>query len=124
MLRERLHKPNWFSASRARTPSRMAAFDDIRQAFALLTVLPGEPFRQVTPMPAARAWWLYPFYLALGLPRDLIDTVAGGFNYIPIINLPVVLGGAALLPLGLVAGVGLRVSADGRGAFQLETAWR
>jgi hypothetical protein len=52
----------------------------------LLTEIPGRPFLTVDPPPRALAWWKFPFYAALGAPRDLIDTIAGGFSYVPIIS--------------------------------------
>lgn len=64
----------------------------------LLTELPGRPFLPVTPMPQARAWWKYPVYAAVGLPRDLIDAAVGGLNFIPILNIPIVMGGYEVVP--------------------------
>lgn len=64
----------------------------------ILTALPGQPFRPMTPMPLARAWWKYPLYAVAGLPRDLIDTLAGGLNFVPLVNIPVVMGGYELVP--------------------------
>ena len=56
----------------------------------LLAEVPGKPFRQVIPTPLASAWWKYPFYAVLGLPRDLADAVFGGISFVPLINLPLV----------------------------------
>ena len=55
----------------------------------LVTELPGKPLKQVSPPPRSAAWWKYPFYLVLGLPRDLADSVVGAFSKIPIISVPV-----------------------------------
>ena len=67
----------------------------------LLSELPGQPMRQVTPMPLARAWWKYPFYATLGLPRDLLDGLMGCLNYVPFLSIPVVMGAYELVPTQL-----------------------
>jgi len=56
----------------------------------LLTVIPGKEERQATPLPLAHAWWKVPFYVAVGLPRDLVDGLMGWFSYVPILNMPLV----------------------------------
>lgn len=56
----------------------------------LLTEVPGKPFKQVTPIPRARAWWKYPLYVAVGLPRDLIDAGFGAMSNVPFFNIPFV----------------------------------
>lgn len=53
----------------------------------LLTEVPGKPFRQVDPPPRSLAWWKHPFYLALGLPRDLADSVFGALSFVPVVSL-------------------------------------
>ena len=58
----------------------------------LLVEVPGQPFRPVDPPPEALAWWKLPFYGALGLPRDLVDMVAGGLTYVPIVSNAVLVG--------------------------------
>lgn len=89
----------------------------------LLTELPGRPFLPVTPMPQARAWWKYPIYVAVGLPRDLFDAFVGGLNYIPILNIPLVMGAYELIPTQMLvrdprdwhAWPGLKMNARGHG---------
>lgn len=56
----------------------------------LLEQLPGRPFNVVDPKPQSRAYWKYPIYLVIGLPRDAVDTVFGFFSFWPIVNIPVV----------------------------------
>lgn len=68
----------------------------------VLTSISGESFLQVTPMPLARAWWSYPVYAVAGLPRDLIDAAFGGLNMLPVVNIPVVMGGYELVPTQLL----------------------
>lgn len=53
----------------------------------LLTEVPGKPFRQVDPPPSMITWWKMPFYVTLGLPRDLVDAFMGGMSYVPFISI-------------------------------------
>jgi hypothetical protein len=54
---------------------------------ALLVEVPRQPFRKVDPPPLAHAWWKYPIYVAVGLPRDLADGFFGLLAYPPVINI-------------------------------------
>ncbi|MCL5271716.1 MAG: hypothetical protein M1457_14445 [bacterium] len=64
----------------------------------LLTEVPGKSFRQVEPVPERRAWWKYPIYAAVGLPRDLADSIFGALSFVPILDLPVVYLGYEVVP--------------------------
>ncbi len=69
----------------------------------LLPELPDKPLRQVSPQPESRAWWKYPFYVVLGLPRDLVD---GGFGFVsnwPFFNIPFVYLPYEVLPAQALA---------------------
>lgn len=68
----------------------------------ILVSFPGEAFRQVTPAPLGPAWWTYPVYGVAGFPRDLIDAAFGGLNLVPVVNIPLVMGGYELLPTQLL----------------------
>lgn len=63
-----------------------------------LDEVPGKPFNVVDPPPLKRAYYKYPFYLALGLPRDLVDATVGFVGFIPIVNLPIVGIGYEVVP--------------------------
>lgn len=63
-----------------------------------LDAVPGSPFKVVDPPPLKRAYWKYPVYTALGLPRDLVDGFVGFVGFIPIVNLAVVGVGYELVP--------------------------
>jgi hypothetical protein len=54
---------------------------------ALLTEVPGMPFRPASVPPMTHAWWKYPFYAGLGLPRDLADGFFGLLAYVPVMNI-------------------------------------
>ncbi len=64
----------------------------------LLNEIPGQPPRQVDPPPQALAWWRLPFYAVLGLPRDMVDAVAGGLSFVPVLNM-VVMAGYEVVPV-------------------------
>ncbi|MCE5229881.1 hypothetical protein LLG95_09830 [bacterium] len=53
----------------------------------LMTEVPGKPFRQVDPPPMSWTLWKMPFYVTLGLPRDLIDGFMGGLAFVPFISI-------------------------------------
>jgi tetratricopeptide (TPR) repeat protein len=63
-----------------------------------LTEVPGKPFRVVDPPPLKHDYHNYPIYVALGLPRDMVDAVFGFVGFIPIVNLAVVGVGYELVP--------------------------
>ncbi|OPZ06646.1 MAG: hypothetical protein BWZ08_02236 [candidate division BRC1 bacterium ADurb.BinA292] len=68
----------------------------------LLQEVPGRPFRPVDPPPQAFAWWKVPFYVALGLPRDLVDGFVGGLAKVPIISPVFVFPAYELVPTQIV----------------------
>lgn len=63
-----------------------------------LASVPGKPFHVLDPPPTSKAYYKVPIYLALGLPRDLIDGVFGFIGFVPLLNLPVVGVGYELIP--------------------------
>jgi len=68
----------------------------------LLSAVPGQPFRKVTPPPLFRAWWKYPLYLVLGLPRDAVDTIFGSLAHIPVVSPVVIYPIYEIIPLQAV----------------------
>ncbi len=68
---------------------------------ALLDEVPGKPFYDLKNPPLSRAWWKYPFYLALGAPRDGVDAVFGFFSFWPIFNIPITLVAYEVVPTQL-----------------------
>lgn len=64
----------------------------------LQSELTGRPFHVLDPPPESFAWWKTPIYVALGLPRDVVDGLVGVVSYVPIINIPIVGVGYEIVP--------------------------
>jgi len=79
-------------------PERWTRPMDAVPILPLLDSVPGRPFFPVDPPPRSQAWVKYPVYLALGLPRDLIDGAFGVAAQIPLVNVAVVGGAYEVIP--------------------------
>ncbi len=96
---------DWLESARPGTAELPAdAYEVTRHAMASEPVLlpldevPGRPFNVLDPPPMKTAYYKYPIYTALGLPRDLVDGLFGFVGFIPIVNLGVVGIGYEVVP--------------------------